>query len=249
MDAHLIAFADDSCMNEVCSDYLDNVEIMDVSFDENDGSDWWFRYLNNIEEKYGDKWRKVIIYSDDQTVYRRFDRSFHYLRNVNNINQPVVPRLILFGFESLERAKPTFSSSIIIDEKNYVIDHVNRFKIGFDDMPISIIRRMGYFANEAYKQILLILNPQESQMAFATLGEQYDRAIYLRDSADWEKMEDLLFEFIELIEMQGYLTNVLHKLQYRNASSVRELNNSSKSIQTKIDGFLDYFCNQFPLKN
>ena len=249
MNAHLIAFADDSCMNEVCSDYLNNVEVMDVSFDEDDGSDWWFRYLNNIEEKYGDKWRKVIIYSDDLTVYRRFDRSFHYLRNVNNINQSVVPRLILFGFESLERAKPTFSSNIIIDETNHVIDDVNRFKIGFDDMPIYIVTEIGYFKKEIYKQILVILNPQESQMAFAKLGEQYNRAIYLRDSADWEKMEDSFFEYTELIELKDYIDMLLHKLEYRNASSVRVLNNSANRIQSKIDGFLDYFCNLFPLKN
>lgn len=248
MDTHIIAYSDESCTIEIYRDYLDDIEIMDESFDVNDGSDWWYPYLDDVEEKYGNIWKRVIIYSDDLTLYRRFDRSFHYLSNSNNINQTVVPRLILFGFESLARAKPTFSSSIIIDETNLKIDNENRFKIGFDEMPIFNIRKMGYLKKEKYKQILVILNPQDSHMSFATLGEQYNRAIYLKDSADWIKMEDLIVEFNELLKMQKQISLALYKLQYRKTNSVRVLNNSSKNIQRKIDGFLDYFCNQFPLK-
>jgi hypothetical protein len=248
MDAYIKAFSDHACTVEIYSDAYEDVDFVDVSFDSNDGDDWWYPYLDELEQKLGDKWQKAIFYSEDLSEYRRFDRSVHYLRSTDVVTQSVVPRLLLFGYEDLNRALPTFSSNMLFDESNKKIDDVNRFKIGFDDMPIYMVRMFAHFRQEKFSKIFVVLVPEDAHMAFATLGQQYDRAIYLRDCEDWEKMEDLFFEFQKLKRLKKTIEYMIHQFEYRDAVSVRTLKNSVRNIQRKLDGFFDYFCKQFPLR-
>jgi hypothetical protein len=249
MNAHVIAFSDPSYLVKIYDEEFEDVYIEDVSLDQNDGDDWWYPYLDQIEHQCGNKWIKAIIYSEDLTSYRRFDRSVHYLMDEGTENLSVVPRVFLFGFEDLARALPTFSANLLFEESKSKSKIENRFKIGFDEMPIQAVKLIGSYKGETYKQIFSILLPEEGAMAFATLGEQYDRAIYLRDSADWLKMEDLLFEFMELLTLKNDTECSLNKLNFRGSISAKLLSNNLLKYNLRLEAFIGYFCEKFPLKN
>jgi len=240
-------------LTELLDSYDDYGNIYEIEEDSLDGEDWWYDYADDAEDKFGSKWAKIFIISEDGIQGRFITRGYYLTGEIDRNDFVYHDKLFLIGTSTSENISSHFSGQIII---NYRYDEVKVAKYyhkGFDEQIITLIKG---FINGELKSPLdeividVVYNPNPQSILTMKLADHYDFMIHLPTK---EKVNEL----IGLDKAYEY-SDIIHKLLHdtKNIADVYPTDHLNfikpwlAEIENKInsdseDSFLQIFKNRF----
>ena len=179
--------------NESLTECLDSYEshgnIYEIEDDLLDYGDWWHDYADMAEDKFGSKWSKILIKTEDESRARSIDRNYFLDGVINNNNFVYHDKLFLVGKTSAKNLNVYFSQHIIF---NYQLDKINSVKYyqkGYDETLISLINEFISLMFDEAKVVDVIYNPTSQSILAMKLSEHYKYMVHIPTK---DKVNDLI---------------------------------------------------------
>ena len=191
-------------LTECFDSYDDYGIICEIEEDSLDGEDWWYDFADDAEDKFGSKWTKILIKTEDESQGRFIERNY-YLDGVIKNNFVYHDILFLIGDSSSPNLNGCFSGQIIFNYRFNEIKTVKYYEIEKDESLISLIDGFTSVIYGESKVVDVIYNPSPQSILIMKLSDHYKFMIHI-------PTKDKVNELVALNKALQFTYRTYHKI-------------------------------------
>lgn len=192
-------------LNECLESYESRGLIHEIEGDLLDGEDWWLKYADDAEYKFGNKWSRILVKTKDESQGRYIDRNYFLDGIINNNNFVHHDKLFLVGESSSNNLSVYFSEHIIFNYHLNKISSLKPYKKGEDETLISLIEAFTNVIFREAKIVDVVYNPSPQSIMMMKLSEHYKFMVHIPSK---EKVNEL----IGLKKALNFTESIYHEL-------------------------------------
>ena len=238
----ITVYADSLMQTELKKDTLnidyheDLVLILGMEEDLRDGEDWWEDIVDEVEDKFGDKWNCIEIVSSNKHYGRILERDYCVLLLKPKNDFVWMSKLFLFGKDRCERIGETFAGSLIFSDELSKIQSNHYYRYGSDANVIAMIKEIA--GSELYdcNVVDVVINPSDQSITAMSLIDHYKLMLFVPTKQKVGRLNDIYKSITICKDAFNGLSYQINLIQLNKLSDQNFLDKALNEIKILLDG-------------